>query len=368
MKKLNACIILFSLMVFILSCTKDGGNYDPQAIDRDFKGSTYDYLKSKPGVYDSLLLAIDRIGAQNILRDSNITLFAVSNPGFQLALTNLNNLLAVSEKPPRSLSSIQYTQLDTMVNQYIIKGRYPSDSLRQQDGLDLKTIKYNYPMHAKVSKSTASGYLGGGPEFIQISDTRRSQFNRDWVTVNTGSINIRTKNGIVHVLGTDNVFGFDSFITRLTFNPPPPNLFKTVGGKQTVSRESGGGPNGVEGSNNAIDGDSKTKFLLGGWNSTSSVSLTFQLVTPTVAGAYTITSANDESPRDPSDWSLQGSLDGVIWVYLDTKTNQVFEDRQQQKVFRFANRIAYTFYRLNITRNNGADGMQFADWTVNLPK
>lgn len=248
MKKLNACMIWSVLMLFILSCTKDGGNYDPQQIDREFKGSTYDYLKSKPGVYDSLLVAVDRIGAQGILRDSNVTLFAITNPGFQIALTNLNNLLALSEKPPKSLSSILYVQLDTMVNQYIIKGKYPSDSLRQQDGLGLKTLKYNYPMHAKVSKSTASGYLGGGPEFIQISDTRRSQFNRDWVTVNTGSINIKTKNGIVHVLSVDDVFGFDSFITRLTYNPPPPNLFKIIGGKQTVSRESDKGPNGVEGS------------------------------------------------------------------------------------------------------------------------
>lgn len=366
MKKFNTYFMIVPLLMFILSCSKDGGYYDPQSIDKEFKGSTYDYLKSKPGVYDSLLLAINRVGAQNLLRDSNVTLFAVTNSGFQIALANLNNLYALSEKPAQSLATIRYAQLDTMITQYLIKGKYTADSLRQQDGLRLITARYNYPMHAKVSKSSSSGYTIGGPEYIAISDTRRSQFNRDWVTANTGSVNIRTSNGVVHVMSPDHVFGFDSFITRLTFNPPPTNLFKTIGGMQTVSRESSGGPNGVEGSNNAIDGDSKTKFLVG-W-SPDNVSLTFELVTPSVAGAYTITSANDESNRDPVDWSLQASVDGESWVYLDTKTNQVFEERQQQKVFRFSNRVAYQFYKLQVTRNNGGGAMQFADWTVNLAK
>ncbi len=368
MKKLNTYCLLLALLLCILSCSKDGGYYDPQHIDKEFHGTTYDYLNSKKGIYDSLLVAIHRVGAESLLRDSNVTLFAVTNAGFQIALTNLNNLYALSEKPSQSLNTVKYAQLDTMINQYIIKGSYTADSLRQQDGLMLATARYNYPMHARVSKSTSSGYTTGGPEYISISDTRRSQFNRDWVTASTGSINIRTSNGVVHVMAADHAFGFDNFITRLTLNPPPPSLFSLIGGKQTVSRESGGGVNGVEGSNNAIDGDSKTKFLLGGWNNTSNVELVFELVSHGIAGAYTITSANDEAPRDPADWSLQASTDGEGWVYLDSRTNQVFEERQQQKVFRFTNRVAYKFYKLQITRNNGADGMQFADWTVNLAK
>lgn len=366
MKNFKVYFLLSVLFIFSLSCTKDGGYHDPQQEDKEFKGTTYEYLKSKPGIYDSLLVAIDRIGAKKLLNDSSVTLFAVTNSGFQIALTNLNNLYALSEKPAQSLTTVKYAQLDTMINQYIIKGKYTADSLRQQDGLLLGTARYGYPMHARILKATSSGYLKGGPEYITISDTRRSQFNRDWVSSNTGSINIRTSNGVVHVMVADHVFGFDNFNTRLTFNPPPPNLFRTIGGKQTVSRENGSGVNGVEGSNNAIDGDSKTKFLIG-WNP-QNVELTFELVSPAIAGAYTITSANDAADRDPSDWNLQGSADGQNWVLLDSKSNQVFEERQQQKVFRFTNRVAYKFYKLRIVRNNGSDGMQFADWTVNLAK
>lgn len=363
MKKLNT-IMLSALLLFILSCSKDGGYYEPPQVDKEFNGSIYEYLQSKPNVYDSLLVAIERIGAEQMLRDSNVTLFAVTNPGFQIALTNLNNVYSLTEKPAQYLTSVRYNQLDTMINQYIIKGQYNTDSLRQQDGLEVKTARFGYPMHAKLSKSTSSGYTGGGPEFIVLSDTRRSQFNRDWIGSSTASVNIKTRNGIVHVMSPDHVFGFDNFISRLTFNPPPPNLFQLVGGKQTVSRESNDGANGVEGSNNIIDGDPKTKLFLS-WNP-ADFSVTYELATPTVAGAYTITSGNDLDDRDPTDWTFQGSLDGENWVTLDRKSNHVFEERMQQKVYRFSNRVAFKFYKLHITRNNGSSGMQFADWTVNL--
>lgn len=365
MRKVHQYFTLIALMLSA-SCTKDGGFYEPEVIDKEFKGTTYEYLKSKPGTFDSLLIAIDRVGATDLLSDSNVTLFAVANPGFQLALTNLNNLYALSEKPSQYLTSIDYAQLDTMMSQYIIRGSYPTDSLRQQDGLQLSAVRFGYPMHGRLSRANASGYVNGGPELIQFSDTKGSQFTRDWISAATTSINIKTKNGYVHVLSADHVFGFEDFIKRLTFNPPPPNLFSLVGGTQTVSRESGGGANGVEGSNNLLDGNSQTKLFVN-WDP-KNFTVTYELAQATAAGAYTITSANDAEDRDPADWNLQGSLDNDNWVTLDTRTNQVFEERFQQKVFRFSNTVAYKFYRLNIVRNNGSTGMQFADWTVNLAK
>src|SRR5690606_8089715 len=130
--------------------------------------------------------------------DSNTTLFAVTNPSFQLAFTNLNNLYAISEKPAQYLATVDSAQLDTMVTQYIIRGTYNSDSLRHQDGLALTTVRQDYPMHARVLRATSSGFVDGGPEIIEILDTKRSQFNRDWIGTTTGSINIKTRNGMVH--------------------------------------------------------------------------------------------------------------------------------------------------------------------------
>ncbi|MGE5557783.1 MAG: hypothetical protein ACM3WV_04145, partial [Bacillota bacterium] len=44
---------------------------------------------------------------------------------------------------------------------------------------------------------------------------------------------------------------------------------------------------------------------------------------------YTITSANDAPERDPRDWRLQGSNDGINWTTVDTRTGQSFGSRYQ---------------------------------------
>src|SRR5690606_17217857 len=185
----------------------------------------------------------------------------------------------------------------------------------------------------------------------------------NWVSTNTGSIKLQTKNGIVHVISPDHVFGFGDFVSRLTYVPPPPNLFKTIGGIGTVSRENSGGPNAIEASKFAFDGNPETKFLLGSF---STAWLQFELNVPTAANAYTLTSANDFVDRDPIDWNLQASHDGENWVTLDSRAGEIFDQRFQLRIFRFTNTVAYKFYRLNITRNRSGDAMQLADWSVNI--
>src|SRR3546814_14520918 len=83
--------VFLGLLLFVSACAKDDGYYKPTGIDKHFDGDTYAYLKSKPGVSDSLIPVIDRLELQSPLRDSNITLFALTNARFQLAINNLNN-------------------------------------------------------------------------------------------------------------------------------------------------------------------------------------------------------------------------------------------------------------------------------------
>jgi hypothetical protein len=73
-----------------------------------------------------------------------------------------------------------------------------------------------------------------------------------------------------------------------------------------------------------------------------------------VVTAYSVTSALDWPDTDPRSWTFDGSKDGTTWTTLDTRTNQLFENRSQTNFYTFANATAYNRYRLNITMNNGS--------------
>ena len=68
---------------------------------------------------------------------------------------------------------------------------------------------------------------------------------------------------------------------------------------------------------------------------------------------YTVISSTDKVERDPKDWQLQGSSDGINWTTLDTQSNQVFAQRLQLKGYTVESPAEYRYYRLNVTSNNG---------------
>ncbi|ATY16472.1 alpha-mannosidase [Amycolatopsis sp. AA4] len=121
-----------------------------------------------------------------------------------------------------------------------------------------------------------------------------------------------------------------------------------------TSENTGGG----EVAANLVDGSTGTKWL--SWDPTASV--TFTLSAPTSITHYAISSANDFPGRDPRDWTLQGSNDAQQWTDLDKQTGQSFANRFQQNDYKLAApSAAYTYYRLNVTRNNGDSIMQMSE-------
>ncbi|MEI6077925.1 MAG: autotransporter-associated beta strand repeat-containing protein, partial [Verrucomicrobiota bacterium] len=79
---------------------------------------------------------------------------------------------------------------------------------------------------------------------------------------------------------------------------------------------------------------------------------------------YAITSPNGSDLCTPSAWQFLGSLDGANWTVLDTQTNQAFPMTYPMKTYYYdiANSMAYRFYRLNISANNGdPSGLRVAE-------
>jgi hypothetical protein len=74
-----------------------------------------------------------------------------------------------------------------------------------------------------------------------------------------------------------------------------------------------------------------------------------------VVTEYKITSRNAASGgiESPRSWTFEGSNNGTTWVVLDTRVNISF-DNNETKIFYFSNATSYSYYKLNVTLNNGS--------------
>ena len=90
-------------------------------------------------------------------------------------------------------------------------------------------------------------------------------------------------------------------------------------------------------------------------------------VTPSVGGTrvtgLTLTSANDADDRDPADYKLEGSLDGVAFFEISSGSVQDFPSRFFKNYIFFPNDRAFRSYRLTFpnTQGNSTCCMQIAE-------
>ncbi|MFE9093585.1 GH92 family glycosyl hydrolase [Streptomyces sp. NPDC007264] len=133
----------------------------------------------------------------------------------------------------------------------------------------------------------------------------------------------------------------------------PGNVTDEVTDVRASSENTGAG----EVKENLVDGEPGTKWLTfapTGW-------VEFDLDTSVRIVRYALTSANDYAERDPADWTLQGSTDGKDWKTLDTRSGDSFGERFQTKTYDLAEPAQYAHFRIDFTKNHGADILQLAD-------
>jgi hypothetical protein len=129
----------------------------------------------------------------------------------------------------------------------------------------------------------------------------------------------------------------------------------------SVSHENADGAQGPEGSLKLIDRDTSTKYLA---SFEADFWLQQSLETQRIVGHYTLTSGNDAPDRDPMDWELQGSNDGVSWEVIDTRNGETFTERNLTQSYTVQSTTAYLHYRLSITANNGGSAFQLSEWRI----
>jgi hypothetical protein len=408
----------FVAVIFQTGCKREAGYYSSTPVVSTTNLNTYEYLKSKPGVYDSLLLLVDKMKIAKTLTDSTVTLFAPSNASFQIAVKNLNAVraglgqvpiyltqLAAGDKPVtdaklKPKAKRDSINLDTLVSKYIIRTKYLSNDFTVGDGQYIKSVRGGYPMHAQRVFADAEGFQNGGSDIIEFANTKRSLFVVKWSKTTTTSVNIKTKNGIVHLLRPDHVFGFDELVARLTLVPPPTNLFNVKIDKFAVSWPAASGYFDGQVSSGEVlakvlDGSVLTKFISNfSQGSAYYPTLSWFPRDPNGSGkfigaisnSYTMTTANDSKlykDRNPRDFKVEGTLGVVdpitgnvdptnpasVWVLLDVRQDQDWNTNYQQKIFDFVNTTRYYGYRITITRNGTGKELgglfQISEWTMN---
>jgi hypothetical protein len=85
--------------------------------------------------------------------------------------------------------------------------------------------------------------------------------------------------------------------------------------------------------------------------------LKYQFPTPQVITRYTVQTENTASSTAPKNWTFEGSNDNSTFTVLDTRTNETYSGAGAVNTYTISNSAAYTYYRINVTANNG-----YANW------
>ncbi len=136
-------------------------------------------------------------------------------------------------------------------------------------------------------------------------------------------------------------------------------LFSSINGPVTPVSSGGiaaasSAPIVGEQSDKAFDSLTSTKWL-GDFSADMWLRYEFGSGIKQIVTRYEVTSANDEPARDPKDWILQGSYNGIDWTPLDTRTGQTFASFFTTNTYQVAAPGAYAFYRLKVNAINGTN-------------
>jgi len=144
-------------------------------------------------------------------------------------------------------------------------------------------------------------------------------------------------------------------VTPLVGTQPPPSTTLVELIPTTYSAR---GQNGTtEGIAKLFDHHTSTKWL--DFSGTTWVQVSF--ATPCVLDSYSLTSANDHAERDPANWTLSGSNDGVNWTPIESRSAQIFVTRLLQCDFVLSQSSpAYRYFRFDILCKSGTT-TQLAD-------
>ncbi len=112
---------------------------------------------------------------------------------------------------------------------------------------------------------------------------------------------------------------------------------------------------------NAIDKSTDTKYTV---ISHTDLWLQYNAAARYKLSAYALTSAVDDSSKDPASWTLYGSADNATWTVIDEQKDQVFGNRKSTKTYQCSTDAGYKYFKLQVTSSNGGTDIQIGEWQL----
>jgi len=200
------------LPVCFISCRKPNPYLSYQPVS-SFGGTIYDYLHAHPADFNYMLYVLDKAGLTTMLQQDTLTFFMPTDNSLMAAMDEYNAYRQVQGKTPVTFNNIDSSSWRSILEPYLIRGELQLNDFTGQDGLMMTTLARR-PMHGELIKHNASGVKESGSETVEFSYPNGSRFTIDWISAYVSTSNIKTKNGIIHILENRHVLGFNYFIYK----------------------------------------------------------------------------------------------------------------------------------------------------------
>lgn len=214
-KFVNYCGGLLLIALVLLSCQKD--YYRDSGLQKGvYTISSYEFLQTQPFFFDTLVQVIKLAGLESELRDSTNTFYAPTDHAIQKAMNVIHAVRYNDFKDTLRLEEVPGEVWRKYLSRYIIRDKYMLKDITRYDplqrklygGMNIESLD-GYIMHQGVIFSDYSGTKDVGPRklvFTSIGDLASPFYMESQVATS----DLQTKNGIVHVLDDNHVWGFNA--------------------------------------------------------------------------------------------------------------------------------------------------------------
>ncbi|WP_282638356.1 fasciclin domain-containing protein [Sphingobacterium thalpophilum] len=236
MKKNWKYILLSVMLACLFSACKKEDYMDTGVHEPKFKGTVWNYLESRPDMFDTLMVALKAAKLDDVLKNDEVTFFAPPDPCILKSVWVLNQMLFRSGQDSiTKLEQIRPEVWKKYLSRYIFKGKNVAKDYRQIDTLNLaafpggvyknifgEDMNIGVLYNDVISKNESSG----GTQVIKYAGYRQLYLNypysisvpeeiKDYfvpfITAPVATSDIQPTNGVLHVLQfSKHSFGFQN--------------------------------------------------------------------------------------------------------------------------------------------------------------